>query len=366
LSTASEPRPSANGVRQGSADPRIEPLKGLFQRLNDPGVFSEYCEYPDRSLYGARLRLLGSIGEGHWDMLRMGDSLYVMIGNATYHKPGVVPVPSEGLMSFHVRLTGDVDLHLDQRNCLRITGPSLLVWHQPPGAVSLEEERTRKRVEFVTLYCDPSVIAGALGDNAGSVSQRMAGFLQSLGRGTHYYYLPIDAEIIASARALCRSRFSGRLRLLHYEAKVLELLCLILAAADRLADFVADHYGEADLRRLQRARDILGTEFNPVPQTASLARRLGINETKLKRGFKALYGHPLHEFANNCRMQHALQLLRDRHLMVRHVAAEVGYTHQTTFANSFKRHFGYRPKDVRRAPVVEASGPASRARHNGR
>lgn len=338
-----------------AADPRTQPVTALFENLTDTSRFSECCEYPDRKLTGARLHFKKPVGEGYWDLLRLARSLYLIVGNVVYHQQRVLSVPSEGLMSFHVRLSGEADLYLDRVNSLRIKAPSLLVWHQPNGAVSVEAETARQPVEFVTMFCDPRLMSDALGADAGSVSARIDRFLQSLGRSTHYYYLPIDAEIIGSARALCRSQFKGRLKLMHAEAKALELICLILAAADRLADFVRQRYAETDLRRLQAAREILSTEFNPVPGTVALARRLGINETKLKRGFKALFGQALHEFGHHCRMQHALQLLQDRRLMVRHVAAEVGYMHQTTFANAFKKHFGYRPKDVRHAPAGTSS-----------
>lgn len=48
-------------------------------------------------------------------------------------------------------------------------------------------------------------------------------------------------------------------------------------------------------------------------------------------------------------MQHALTLLRERRLAVARIAESVGYSHQTSFATAFRRHFGMRPRDVRPA-----------------
>jgi AraC-like DNA-binding protein len=42
------------------------------------------------------------------------------------------------------------------------------------------------------------------------------------------------------------------------------------------------------------------------------------------------------------------------------VAEAVGYTHQTTFASAFKKHFGYRPKEIRKLPVPASNGGGSR------
>ena len=46
-------------------------------------------------------------------------------------------------------------------------------------------------------------------------------------------------------------------------------------------------------------------------------------------------------------MQHALALLRENQLPVARVAEAVGYSHQTSFATAFRRHFGLSPKDAR-------------------
>jgi AraC-like DNA-binding protein len=49
-------------------------------------------------------------------------------------------------------------------------------------------------------------------------------------------------------------------------------------------------------------------------------------------------------------------LLRDKQKQVARVAEAVGYGHQTSFATAFRRHFGMRPKDVRRGSYVRAAG----------
>jgi AraC-like DNA-binding protein len=46
-------------------------------------------------------------------------------------------------------------------------------------------------------------------------------------------------------------------------------------------------------------------------------------------------------------MQHALMLLRDRQWSVDKVSDAVGYSHSTSFATAFRRHFGMRPIDLR-------------------
>lgn len=74
-----------------------------------------------------------------------------------------------------------------------------------------------------------------------------------------------------------------------------------------------------------------------------------MNETTLKKGFKAIFGETPFDFSVRCRMQQALVLLREESMSVARVAEAVGYRHQTSFATAFLRHFGMRPKDVRQS-----------------
>jgi AraC-like DNA-binding protein len=174
-----------------------------------------------------------------------------------------------------------------------------------------------------------------------------------------YCRLTVTAEIIECASALLHNPVTGLLRLPYAEAKTLELLTLCVAAFGRLEEAAVQQFSEADVGRFHRAREILATKFSPPPTIASLARELAINETKLKSGFKALFGHTVFEYGHECRMQHALHLLRDKRIRISKVAEAVGYQHQGTFASAFKAHFGIRPKDVRHPPEPEIAGSAN-------
>ena len=90
------------------------------------------------------------------------------------------------------------------------------------------------------------------------------------------------------------------------------------------------------------------TQLAPAPTIRQVARVAGMNETTLKRGFKAVYGETVSDFSVRCRMQHALTLLRDQQVSVKRVAAACGYRHQTSFATAFGQHFGLRPSDLRK------------------
>jgi AraC-like DNA-binding protein len=73
----------------------------------------------------------------------------------------------------------------------------------------------------------------------------------------------------------------------------------------------------------------------------------GLNETTLKRGFKAIFGESPYDLSVRCRMQRAFELLSEAPICMTRVAEAVGYKHATTFATAFRRHFGVQPKQIR-------------------
>jgi AraC-like DNA-binding protein len=156
----------------------------------------------------------------------------------------------------------------------------------------------------------------------------------------------MNAGLLHVAHSLLRSPYEGGLRLMHAEAKVSELLCEVLHLAGQ-APAPARVGCNDDLRRLDLARRIIMTQHSPPPQISDIARRVGMSETKLKRAFKARFGSTLFDMSLDARMRHALELLRCKHMAVGQVAYAVGYSHQTSFASAFKRHFGFLPRAVR-------------------
>jgi AraC-like DNA-binding protein len=154
------------------------------------------------------------------------------------------------------------------------------------------------------------------------------------------------------ATRLIKNPFSGTLALVYTEALTLELLCAAVGSFSALPPPTKE-YSERELRCLQRARSLLIRQLAPAPTIRNLARSVGMAETALTTGFKAVYGETIFEFSLRCRMQQALILLRDQHWSVDKVSNAVGYSHSTSFATAFRRHFGVRPIDVRRVKATE-------------
>jgi AraC family transcriptional regulator, transcriptional activator of the genes for pyochelin and ferripyochelin receptors len=105
------------------------------------------------------------------------------------------------------------------------------------------------------------------------------------------------------------------------------------------------------------------------PSLLTLARQVGLNDFKLKRGFRQVFGTTVFGYLHEHRMERARQLLEERRLNVTAVACTVGYANPSHFAGAFKRKFGVNPsaylrgaptRAFKRRPIFENCSPSLR------
>ena len=94
-------------------------------------------------------------------------------------------------------------------------------------------------------------------------------------------------------------------------------------------------------------KEYLEVNFTKDHSLLNLSREFGINQSKLQKNFKALFGVPVIEYVFNLKMQHAYTLLCDKGMYVAEVAPLIGYRNANHFATAFKRKFGVSPSRLR-------------------
>ena len=142
--------------------------------------------------------------------------------------------------------------------------------------------------------------------------------------------------------------YQGAARRLYLESKSLELIALYLGQLKTALPTGSFTKGRQlkpeDISCIYQARDILICNIHTPPSLLSLARQVGINDCKLKRGFRQVFGTTVFGYLNNYRMEQAARLLQANQMTVTGVAATVGFTNRGSFAAAFKRKFGINPR----------------------
>lgn len=326
-------------------------------RLPEPGLGT--------GLYGDRIRVAeagheADGGEGEWELTSIRDEILVNQSRCQYRARRSEQVLPEGFIEFHFLLAGSTSVELSETGQVSIGTPNLTVIRQGEDAhytVSCGPGTWRS----VGIHMPKPVFQRFVRAAVGTDSPILA-LIDDVGSqqiALHQMLLSVDA--LNAAEQLLSNPYEGYRRLLYVEAKVYEVLCASLdlwhANIDRQA--TVSCFSTRDLRLIEQAKGLLLQDPGEVMTIPQLARAVGTNTSKLKRGFKFLYGMTVFEMGHRFRMNHALKLLIEDRLSVSEVAAAVGYQHQTSFTAAFRDCFGVAPKDARRlTPTLPlAPGP---------
>ena len=203
-------------------------------------------------------------------------------------------------------------------------------------------QRLRMHIEprfFQTLGIDLGFLPGLLRRTLTGEQRR---FHQSLGTMTPAMHTALQQILHCPYR-------SG-IKRLFLESKALELLTL------QLDQWVALEQGErlsqglkaADVERVYEAANILLRELANPPSIITLARRVGLNDNKLKAGFRQVFDTTVFGYVRAWRLEQARELLLAGGITVTQAASAVGYANQGHFAAAFRKRFGVNPRSLRR------------------
>jgi AraC-like DNA-binding protein len=323
-------------------------LRHLFGNLRELTRGEIIGEDPDRNAEASRLRVDRTDGHGSYELYRLDRDLFILTIDCLFDSAREEIVPGEALLEVHVCLRGRLTLQVPHRRQPVVAqGPCLLLLYQPSGADVSERLEAGMRYTGLSLYCRPAFLARLLHRN-GIAGCSLLQTIDCVDQRTVWHETrPLSAALHYVAAALLQSPYQQGFRLLHSEAKALEILCQVLSPAPgELASEPAPS-GSTLARQIDAVRRILSHQYAPIPHICELARRVGVSESKLKRAFKGRFGVTVAEYGLECRMRRALELLRADTMSICQVAERVGYQHQTSFTAAFREHFGFLPSEAR-------------------
>lgn len=147
-----------------------------------------------------------------------------------------------------------------------------------------------------------------------------------------------STSIVDSMLACKTGDITGKLFL---QAKALELLSdNILQESEPPTRSTFSH---SDKRKIHKAQELIDQQYYKALTIKALSRAAGINEKKLKDGFRVLLGTTVHSYIESVRLSKARQFLGSGK-KITETALEVGYSSPSHFAKRFQKSFGVTPK----------------------
>ncbi|OMD39430.1 hypothetical protein BSK56_29555 [Paenibacillus borealis] len=141
---------------------------------------------------------------------------------------------------------------------------------------------------------------------------------------------------------MLRCSFEDSLKRIYLEGKVMELTAVYMhEALGRPA--VRAALSRTDIDSLLRAKEILDHDLLAAPGIQELSKRVCLNENKLKKGFKQLFGMPVHAYIIDSRLKAAYRLLENGSSTVTAAAVMTGFSNPSFFAEKFRQKYGSVP-----------------------
>jgi len=160
---------------------------------------------------------------------------------------------------------------------------------------------------------------------------------------------PITTRMRMILDEIRNCKFSGGLKKLYLQSKVLELLALQCEQYERVKDLrhSPETISATDKEKIYYARDILLARLQAPPSLPELSRLAGLNEFKLKTGFKQVFDNTVYGYLNDHRMVSARQLVLEGSRSLTDIADTFGFSSIQHFSNSFRKKFGMSPGKMR-------------------
>jgi len=156
-----------------------------------------------------------------------------------------------------------------------------------------------------------------------------------------YFYM--NTEMLTVITKIFNTQYKGYPRKLFLQSQINELLAHFFA---HLEEKHSNKVEALDHEKLLNAKEIITNNMATPPTLSELSKMIGLNNNKLKKNFKELFGVPVFKYLQNERLTKAYDLLQNSEMNVQEIAWHVGYESLSSFSNAFYKKFGMRPSEL--------------------
>lgn len=218
-------------------------------------------------------------------------------------------------------------------------------WEEEDTGEELALWQAGDRVFKFDVHIEKTLFQTLVGEQVQTCPQPLQQILQSSQPISEQFWqiYTVTASMRSAIHQLLHCPYEGLTRWLYWESRIIELIALGLEQVGQPRSCSMSGLLVEDLDSIYYASDIMRQRYIDPPSLFELARLVGLNDRKLKEGFRQVFGTTVFGYLSQHRMEKACQLLQQQQ-SVAAVAAAVGYASPTAFSGSFRRQLGVSPK----------------------
>ena len=278
----------------------------------------------------------------------------IRIGHAVSHFNTLTSFTAAGSASdvvrLHIGLKGNYSFHYKQLDTdFHLIGGHHNIFYSKDFDMTVEN-RTLTLETFGVQF--PREAFLRFTQNSTDLLKRFAENLEA-GRSTILadQWGAVDPAIQQAVYQIVNNPYKGDLQQLFLLSKSIELLVLC-AESCRLTLEKKETLitSPTDKEKILAVRDLINEKLDCPPNLSTISRTVGLNEYKLKRGFKEVFNTTVFGYLSEQRLLLARQYLLDTGRTAAEIGYQLGYSTPQHFNNAFKKRFGTPPAEVRKNP----------------
>lgn len=154
---------------------------------------------------------------------------------------------------------------------------------------------------------------------------------------------PCPGEMMDAVDAVLHNSYSAKAQPHLLECKVKEILISALETMGRSELTLPIPIRPHDIEKLHEAKAVIDAHLPEWATPELICKRTGLNELKLKIGFRFLFNMTPYEYFRRLKLKEAKRLLLEKKESITSIAYITGYDHPSSFSREFKKEFGYTP-----------------------
>lgn len=164
--------------------------------------------------------------------------------------------------------------------------------------------------------------------------------------------LPITPQMMSILLEIKKCTLEGFYKDYFIKSKILSLLLLIFEFAKNSENETEiknkTSITNSEIHKLMEIKEFIEGNLKSFYTIEQLSIKFGLNEFKLKNGFKELFGDGVFHYASKLRMKEALYLLKNSDFSIKEIAYHLGYASPSSFSVAFKNEVGVGPSYYRK------------------
>lgn len=306
-------------------------------------VINEHAEH--------RVNIPESHGEGFVSAVDFRDGLGMLLFHCTLKKDMILKYTCDEFQPLRLIFCVQNDFkHLIKADRLQYQLTNLL-GSMVSGSCKNEQQfliPAEKEVYFYSIEIDRKKYLQKIEHSLTSLPKDLKEVFLDIECSRSFLYQGHYSLTIAQSIQNIRSNdYKGLVKRVYLESQTLEIMAMQIK---QYIDDLEPSYRQSVLRKkdmelIMEARHRLLSNLIQPPTIKELALLTGVNENKLKKGFRLLYNTSINKLLQDERLSKAKLLIAEETYPIKDIAKMVGYKHSGHFTAKFKKRFGVSPKD---------------------